>query len=190
MDLPHYLDLPNEVKELYRPRFAAAEQAHLRRQASGVHEQQLTGVINETAAALKAPTFANVTAHQIRVLRMGSVLVSPIFMGRGLTTVHAKVGDSINPFMSPLQALHLTLFTVDQKAFNPEFQVEPAEWEARHRTSVKLQPRATTKLPVAYALDNSMRRLELETALNQSTQNMSASDGIDLADRMISQLGI
>ena len=194
LSVPRYFNMPDYVLPVLSPRLSAAEQSHLRHTHPGVHEDDLADFFNNTATKVNAPKFAFTTSHQLRVLRVGALRVNPVFMGRGMTSANAKVGDSINPRMSPLQATHLVLLMADQKALNPEYQLEPDEWNARHE-SKKIQANKQTSpdqkdLHRAVSMRNNSKRRELTASLTAGMQNLSAEDGVNMAYQAMSQFGI
>src|SRR5262249_15888463 len=82
-----------------------------------------------------APDYAKVSVRQLRFLRLNAMGVFP-----GLVT-QPKGGQSkksvIDSEMSPLEAVGMAMFIGNQKLTNEDFQVPPAEWEAkRHQKDV------------------------------------------------------
>jgi hypothetical protein len=157
-------------------------------------------LLNDTFQFLDAPPFAQVSQHQLRVIRVRLLRDTPVFMGAGITKAHAHVGDSINPYMSPLQATHLALMTVDQKFLNENFQYEPSEWEAHYAVqrqqeqeeferSFSQPPQAPHTTARAYTKLNP-KGVELSRRVTESGQRMSLTQISELAEQGISSLGL
>ena len=100
-------------------RISTKELAYHRQLYAGVDEQLLAAEFNDVADTLDAPSFAETSYRQLRALRVQLLLQSLQFMGFGITSPGARPGDSINPYVSPLQAIHLALVMADPKAPEP-----------------------------------------------------------------------
>ena len=124
----HALQIPKSVQDLLSYRFQSAEDSYWRNESGGVQEHDLVQAFNSLVAKLKLPAFAETNADQIRMLRLQLAVGSPAFMGRNITKPGMRVGDAIDSAMSPLQALHLVLCLIDQKFYNPVYQVTAEEW--------------------------------------------------------------
>ena len=69
---------------------------------------------------------------------MSLMLESPQFMASRSVRPDMRTGESISSEMSVLQAAHITQVLLDQKFINPDFQVDPANWDQQfHRKMVE-----------------------------------------------------
>jgi hypothetical protein len=190
---PHVVKIPSTPRELLKVRLSSAEAAHLQGDISGVHERDLASTLNRISDTLNLPKFALVSQRQLRVLRVRLLKSAPVFMGRGMTTPSAMVGDSINPYMSPLQAAHLALVTMDQKILNAHFQLEIDEWERQYeieRAARQQQIVSGTPNPSFKGLAiNPNGKLLLRT-INAAAESMDLQAGIQLMADVLSGLGI
>jgi hypothetical protein len=125
---PHAFDLPSPLPDSVISRVSVKELAYHREMHPGVDEQLLASEFNDVADTLNAPTFAETSYKQLRALRVQLLLQTPKFIGFRITSPTAQPGDSINPYMSPLQAIHVALVMADQKLLNPDYQMEDPEW--------------------------------------------------------------
>ena len=205
--IPRSFEIPSEVRELLKPLLTSAHQRHAAKRvsdanfATGVHEEQIASVMSDFFMKMKAPPAAKITSHQIRVIRMLSLSRNPLFMGEGMTTALSKVGDSINPYMSPLQATHLSLTTADQKLINPDYQLEPEAWETAHRNKMaERKTRLVEKQKLiasgkTYAtrysafLSSNDFGTKLRKSLDDGFQQMTNDDILSLVTSTISVLG-
>jgi hypothetical protein len=192
LDFPHCFELPSAVKIVLKPRARNAHKAYTSGQVGGVHEQEVVLLINEAVAALDAPAFAQVNAHEVRVIRMKLVSDSPVFMGHGLTTANAKVGGSVNPYMSPLQATHLSLMIVDQKFLTDEYQYEPAEWEIVYRRREVENEQGFQRGGAEKSLEMrcNAKGLELSHRLNGKLESMTLGEISAFAESCMEKLHI
>jgi hypothetical protein len=192
LSFPHAFEIPAAARLSVAVRLHEAQKAYLLSRARGVLEDDVVSVVNDLATSLRLPAFAQVSARQVRAVRMKLVQDNPGFMGRGLLAAHALTGTSVNPYMSPAQALHLILTIADQKLLNEEYQVEPTQWEADHQA-----PRPGDGAPVSPAASGfaarasaSPRLAELRRSANDRLRSMTLGEISDLADRSLTKLGM
>jgi hypothetical protein len=116
-----------------------------------------------------------------------------VFMGRGMTTPFAKVGDSINPYLSPLQATHLALVMADQKILNSQFQLEVDEWERQYeieRNARRQHIASGAPTPAFKGLAiNPNGKLLLRT-VNAVAESMDIKTGAELVTDALTGLGL
>jgi hypothetical protein len=193
IDYPHLVRLSDDSKSFLKGALPLAEHHHLSGSISGIHEHALASTLNDVCDSLKVPTFARVTPSQLRVLRVRLLQTHPTFMGRGITMATAHVGDSINPKMSPLQAMHLSLVMSDQKIMNVSFQCEVDEWErlhsAQHFDPWQRVSNDTASSPAESLSINRTGRALLRTIYSNASQ-MASSDQLALATNAMQQLGL
>lgn len=125
----------SDALPLFKDRVVRAEVNYRRTGKGGVKERDMAGALNGLAKQMGAPDYAKVNVRQVRFLRLNAMSVLP-----GLVT-QPKGGQSkksvIDSEMSPLEAVGMALFMGNQKLTNEDFQVPPAEWEAkRHQKEV------------------------------------------------------
>jgi hypothetical protein len=194
LDFPHPFEIPSAVKIMCHPRLCSAERSYARSQTLGVHENDIVALVADVATTLSAPPFALVSSRQVRVVRMKLVQDNPVFMGRGLTMANPRVGDSICPYMSPLQATHLSLIVADQKLLNEDYQHAPPEWEARYqqqeiRRTQRLRQSSGQGAFMAVGGHNA-RGAELSARVNERLESMSMYEITALATRCLERLGL
>jgi len=193
LDFPHAFEIPAAIRAICLPRLTQAEKAYCRGQSVGVHESSIVFLVNDAADTLNAPAFAQVSAHQVRVLRVATIQHNPVFMGRGVLVPGAAVGESIPSYMSPSQAVHLTLFIADQKFMNDWYQYEPAEWEARYPELQAARARSATPIsgsPCRAVVRSNPKGADLSVRVTRSLESMSLSSIAAFADKCLVSLGL
>jgi len=187
--------MENEVKD----RLARAELEYRQGRKQGVHERDIVELVNSMADKLGAPSYAKTSLPQVRVLRMRLALASPAFMGTGLSHQHMNVGESVNESMSPLQAVHLLNTLIDQKFINPEYQLEPGEWEKTHlERSIKTIQQAQVlqasdqpgNRPPKASVHVISRKRDIHEALSKGISSLSLPDAMNLIDQAFATLKI
>ena len=189
LEFPHSFEIPAEAKLTFGPGLKRAQEAYLLSLTSGVHERDVASLVNDLAISLRLPAFAQVSSRQVRVIRLKLVQDCPAFMGRAIISAGGK---SINPYMSPLQAVHLVLMIADQKLLNEEYQVEPEQWETNHQP-LRLgdgTPEPGSARHYSASAGASPRGAELRRSLSEAFQSMPLYDLSDLAARCLAKLGM
>jgi hypothetical protein len=196
--------MPPPLADMVKERLVRAEISYERGEKPGIHEQAVVRAINNLSAVLGGPPHSTTTLSQVRVLRMWLALSEPRFMGTGITRQNVSPGESINPVIGPLQAVHPIASLIDQKFINPDFQVSQQEWEETSRRQVieKIQT-AQARLaelragppgrPIARLKGSSYsseKRRELEGSLSHSLSSLTLSDGLNLVNHTMAILGI
>ncbi len=195
-----YPRLPSEIESLIRKRLVAAEMAYLQGKGQGVREEGIVRLIDLLATKFGAPDYVRTSPQQVRVLRMGLLLETPVFMGQGLSRRDMAVGDSISPVMSPLQAAHVTATLIDQKLLNPDYQVAPEEWDAKSykkfstKTQTQLDLQQSGQLEALprtarVTIRENTKRKEIQEAVSPAISSMALVDWFPFVDQALECLG-
>jgi hypothetical protein len=183
------------IQDMVKAKVTQAELLHLQGTRPGVTEEDVSKLVNTMAGRLKLPDYARTTQSHVRVIRTGLALDSPAFMGRGMTRSDARVGDSINPDMSPLQALHVAAVLVDQKFINPDFQVSAVEWDSHVRQKAlerirQAEARKKNPAPTRHSIGvrNNPKHDEMRQAFVNGVSSMSDADGLNIATEVLKTL--
>jgi hypothetical protein len=190
---------PEMFENVLKDRLVQAEISYRNGAQPGVSEQDITKLVNSFADKLGVPSYAKTSSRQVRVLRMQLAFSSPTFMAAGFMHENMKVGESISERMSPLQAAHLISSLIDQKLINPEFQVEPEEWERVHLASAMEKVQQMKQLrasgqnedgPKKANIHVLRRRRDLHESLLQASSSLSFLETMDLIDQAFTTLKI
>ena len=190
---------PEVMENVIKDRLVRAEIAYRNGAHPGVLERDIVTLFNSVADRLGLPSYAKTSAQQIRVFRMQLALSLPAFMASGMARGNMKVGESIPETMSPLQAAHLIDSLLNQKVINPEYQVEPAEWEKSHLPAAMARIQQMQQLQASRQGGNHSqkaelhafhRRRDLYNSLLQAGSNLSFVDAMDLVDQSFTILKI
>jgi hypothetical protein len=103
----------------------------------GFTDAKVAHAMNMLAKKIGAPAFAFTDALQVRQLRMKMVTMLPALFGTNLKVAEGNGRAHVRPEMSPIESVCLLVAMVEQKFYNPEFQLSPAEraakWAVLHR---------------------------------------------------------
>jgi hypothetical protein len=190
---PHLYRFPPSVSDVLEHNLSRAELAYRNHTGPGVSEAQLLTIAGILEKEFHVPTYARTTAAQIRTLRILMVLNNPSFMGAGIMSPGAKVGDSIQPILSPLQAFHLLRVLIDQKVVNPDFQDPSLDIAALHQQRLNQsinQTAPATGSPRSISVRTNPHSAEMRSVISSHAQAMSVEDGYSLANQIIEALGM
>lgn len=195
LSIHHYFRIPDPVVGLLQWRLSNAETAYRNGLGPGVNEAQLLALMTSLGKKFQLPSYSQTTAYQIRHLRMSLLHQSPSFMGRGLSVKELKVGESVEPVMSPLQATHLLLVMADQKIANPDYKDPNLDIEAREQQRVQEfdELRIKRGIPAGKpigVLSADPRRSEMTRLINAEAEKMSLEDSYELIAQSLTTLGI
>lgn len=125
-------EVPVFTQEGMKERLVRAELNYRKGADKGISEVQVARTVNELANKLQIPDYAKVSPAMVRLARVGLMLELPHFIAQDAPAgkKRKKIGSSINPFMSPLEATSVTLFLLQQKMLNDAFQVPHKEFFA------------------------------------------------------------
>lgn len=195
----YFVELPSDVKELIKERVVRDELRHREGKRGGVEEDKIVLAINELARKLDAPDYAQTSVAQVRALRVRLMQGYPNFIAQETSDkkrgLNKRVGDSINPEMSPLEAVFVAGVLLQQKMLNEDFQHPPGEWED------KLQKKQLRKWEAGgqnvggqttprIEMSTNARRNEMRRAITHGVSRMRLSELQNLPDRILDTLGI
>src|SRR5439155_1243433 len=100
-----------------------------------VSEFGVVRMTNTLMDALGAPAYAKTNVFEVRRLEMNFLPFLSKFIGKkpaGQNNGAKARGSSINPIMSPLEGATIAGLLIQQKRFNPAYQVTQEEFVAKH----------------------------------------------------------
>jgi hypothetical protein len=198
-------DLPIFTQETMRERVARAEVSYRKGAVKGISEVRVAKTINELAEKLALPDYAKVSVAMVRTARVALMLELPNLIAQnspGYKKQEKKIGSSINRSMSPLEATTLTLFLLQQKTHNEDFQFSHEEFYAnlqqkqvqrwkeerarREGTSQTIDSHAGPAMQVRA----NQKTDEIRRSIEKAVTSMRPDDLLNLADSSLENLGI
>lgn len=156
----------------------------------GIDTEKVAASVNQLAASLKLPAYAATNADEVRKVRMRMLTLYPGLIGRGSAARRNDSRPSFDSRMGPVEAFHVAVTLIQQKAFNPEFQLTPVE---RQEISRKAKAAGQRKMPVATAdqiAPDGERTRQMMTAIRDAGAVMSFRDMLDQSEQSLDLLGI
>jgi len=152
---------PEAIEHVIKDRLVRAEIAYRNGAQQGVRERDIVTLFNLVTSKLGLPSYGKTSAQQVRTLRMQLALSSPALMASGLAHENMKIGESVAEIMSPLQAAHLINSLLDQKIINPEYQIDPAEWDMSHSPAAMAKVQQMQQEQASGQEDNKPQKAEI-----------------------------
>lgn len=125
---------PPEVEDALKGKVVQAEMKYRNENGIGISEQNLVKTVNMLSDKLGTPEYSKTDLAQVRYLRVGLMPHLPHLIDKGKGKVKDKdskaVRFSIDPEMSPLEAVYVTGILIQQKLYNNAFQVTLQEWHS------------------------------------------------------------
>lgn len=205
-----FASLPDDIKGKVKERLIRAEVQH-ENGKGGIREENVVLLINDLADKFEAPAYAKTSHLQIRVMRANLHQVYPSFIARESEKgggLNKKIGDNINPELSPLEATYLAMLMIHQKMLNDDLQQRPEEYSAtlhnRHFVeAMEAAAKGSTGMghsdtETESAADaraekrhrNDEKRREMRDLVSRGAAKLSMTDAINLLDKSLDILGI
>jgi len=184
--------IPSTISADMKDRLVNAEMRY-RGGGKAVTESHIVHTINELAEKLQAPEYAKTSLLQIRVMRARLALIYPNFIAQDAEDkekgVHKKVGDKMNPHVSPLEAAFIVMLMAQQKMSNEEWQKTPDEFpQSMHsKRYVEHEPKSPHLSGQPHNIE---KRREMWNLVTRGLSGLGASAIRDLAQSSLDTLGI
>lgn len=191
--------MPSDIESVVKEHLVQAEIAFRHGKRSGVREEDVVKLLNQMGDTLGLPSYAKTTPKQVRVIRMSLMLESPHFMAAGTVRPDMQIGQSISSEMSVLQAAHVAQVVLDQKFINPDFQVNPSEWDQEfHQKAIDKIKKAeairqagqSDKLTHHTFSRSNPKRAEMDQAFFSGVSSLASQDALSLISRAFTTLRI
>ncbi|HEU5414052.1 MAG TPA: hypothetical protein VFW31_09860 [Candidatus Angelobacter sp.] len=124
----HGIDqMTTTVAPFVKGRLLRAEADFQNGKASGITEDQVAATVNQLADRVNAPDYAHTNASEVKKLRLRMITLFPALIGRGPAASRDDSRPHFDAKMSPIEAFEVTAMMIEQKMFNPEFQLSDKE---------------------------------------------------------------
>lgn len=189
---PHrFGTLPDFVKGPVEDRVLQAELDYRNGSGRSLTHADVARTINWLSDTLGLPTYAKTSERQIFDMRVHSMQLTPRFMGKGFSKgaggSELRVGDHVNPELSPLQACYLAMFAVDEKLGNPDYQVPPEDWEKDRDLRA---PSYFRSGPYPRLVFKTSRKMQLIRSAESRLLPLAPDESVQFANSVLDNLGI
>ena len=198
-------EVPVFTREAMKERVARAEVNYRQNADNAITESKVARTVNELAEKLEIPDYAKVSPAMVRIVRLGLMLDLPNFIAQDppADKKSKKIGSSINPYLSPLEATAVTMFLLQQKMLNDAFQVSHKEFfanvhakqlhkwgEWRAEKDGTAQPIGDRQPDQKIGVVSNSKTANIRLAAQRAAEAMSPDALFNLADSSLDTLGI
>jgi len=198
-------EIPPFTQESMKDRVGRAEVNYRQGTYKGIPETKVAKTVNELADKFALPDYAKVSTAMVRTARVSLMLQLPHFIAQDdpTDTKHKKnIGSSINPFMSPLEATAVTLFLLEQKTLNEDFQLSHKDffanirrkqvqrWQEWRAQKDGISQTVGNRQDASMSIRSNAKTEDIRQAVKKAVAGMSPDDLLNLADSSLDTLGI
>jgi hypothetical protein len=186
--------IPANVITRIKERLVRAEK-NFRKNKKGVREASIVRMINELADKFQAPAYAKTSPLQVRIARVELMKYMPSFIAQETRAerkgLKKKVGASINPEVSPLEAAYIAMLLIHQKMLNEEYQQTPDEYAANlHRWRAAERNNSSATEHTIVNKRNQEKCREMRQVVSGGVARLSPASIQGLIDDSLDTLGI
>jgi hypothetical protein len=169
-----------------KERVVRSEMSYHNGSSRGIPEAHVANLINGWAARFNAPDYARTSQEEVRTIRVRLQPILPHLIDQGSSSKPVDLESlrqkkSLSSFLSPAEALYVTLALLDQKALNDNFQLTPAERAQRGRAK---------NIPPAPVSAETTRQQEMRRLIEREASNLGLLGIAALADEALNRLGM
>jgi hypothetical protein len=187
------LDLATDFAELdesIKERLVRAELNSVKKNGnSSCSEQRIVHAVNLLAKRIGAPAYTNTNVFEVRRLRANLLVHTPEVFGPRYKTDFRK-GQKHNSKMSPVETFYVAIQLIQQKRYNPEYQLTNDEWIALHGGKRMLGADQKFNEEMQQRRSASTRSEEVRQAVYKGITSMSPFDMLNLPAELLDVLGI
>lgn len=194
-------EAPAGIGDSIKDRLVRAELSYRGGQGQqGISDASIVRAINYLAYKLGAPAFARTDVFELRRMKSAILPYTGDLQARSRA---AEVTDSISiggqktnandattPTMSPLEAVFFMTALVQQKQFNPEYQLTHEEFVLLHGNKRQANSEKMFRDGMNTRKGDSSRRQQLVQEVEKHAATMSLSEIINLPEELMYVLGI
>ncbi len=193
-------EAPAGLGDSYKERLVRAELSYRSDGQQGISDASVVRAINYLAYKLGAPAYARTDVFELRRMKAAILPYTNDLQVRSRAT---EVTDSISlgddktdsndantPTMSPLEAIVFMTALVQQKQFNPEYQLTNDEFVALHGNKRQAGSDKMFRDQMHTRMSDSSRSKQLVQEVEKHAATMSLSEIVNLPDELMYVLGI
>lgn len=183
--------VPAALTDGLRERLVRAEVNYRSGRGNAVSEFGIVRMTNMLGDKLGAPAYFKTNVFEVRRLEMAFMPFLSKLIGKkpaGHISGPKARKSSVNATMSPLEAFTIAGLLIQQKRFNPTYQVTQEEFLAKHAAKAKDKDKARGP-DKAFNLDMT-RRKEVEQTFERGANALSVTDLLKLSHDALDKLGV
>lgn len=163
----------------------------------GISDASIVRAVNYLAYKLGAPAYAQTDVFELRRMKAAILPYTDDLQARSRAAELTSVGDqktnannATTPTMSPLEAVFFMTALVQQKQFNPEYQLTNEEFVALHGNRRQADSDMMFRSEMQSRVGDSSRSNQLVQQVEKHAATMTLSEIVNLPEELMYVLGI
>lgn len=180
---------PAGLADAVKDRLVRAEINYRAGHGKGISDAAAVRMVNRLAHEVGAPAFARTDVFELRRLKAGLLPYTSDLQSRpaGNAVGHK---DANEPSMSPLEATYFAALLVQQKRYNPEYQLTHDEWVTLHGSKRNAKSNAKFQDKIKERKGDATRDVEIQKAFEDGLSKKSVGDLLELPASLLDTLGV
>ena len=180
---------PAGLADSIKDRLVRAEVNYRAGGGKGISDAAAVRMVNRLAHEVGAPAFARADVFELRRLKTGLLPYTSDLQSRA---ADGGVGhkDANEPSMSPLEGAYFAMLLVQQKRFNPEYQLTHDEWVALHGGKRSGKSNAKFQDKIKERKGDATRDVEMKKAFEDGLAKKSVGELLELPATLLDTLGV
>lgn len=180
---------PAGLADAMKERVVRAELNYRAGRGKGISDANAIRMVNRLAHEVGAPAFAHTDVFELRRLKAGLLPYTSDLQSRAAGSGAGRRNPN-EPSMSPLEATYFAVLLVQQKRFNPEFQLTHDEWVELHGGKRKSKADAKFHDKMRERQDDAARTEEMQKAFEDGLSKKSVAELLELPAALLDTLGV
>jgi hypothetical protein len=180
---------PAGLADSIKDRLVRAEVNYRAGHGKGISDAAAVRMVNRLAHEIGAPAFAKTNVFELRRMKMGLLPYTSDFQSRPAGGVVGRK-DANEASMSPLEATYFAALMIQQKRYNPEYQLTHDEWVSLHGGKRNGKSNAKFQDKIKERKDDKARAGELQNAFENGLSKKSVSELLELPAALLDTLGV
>jgi len=180
---------PAGLADAVKDRLVRAEVNYRAGHGKGISDAAAARMVNRLAHEIGAPAFARTNVFELRRLKTGLLPYTSDFQSRPAGGVVGR-RDANEPSMSPLEATYFAALMIQQKRFNPEYQLSQEEWVSLHGGKRNARSNGKFHDKMKERQTDNAREAELQKAFENGLSKKSVVQLLELPAALLDTLGV
>ena len=183
-------EAPAKLGDSIKERLVRAELSYREgKTQQGISDASVVRAVNYLAYKVGAPGYARTNVYEFRRMKLALLPYTADLQKRS-RAASANANDPKVPSMSPLEATVFMVLLVQQKQYNPEYQLTNHEFIELHGGKRHAKSEKQFRNEMQSRKNNSSRSDELKQIVEKKAAAMTVSEIVNLPDELMFVLGV
>jgi hypothetical protein len=182
--------IPAGMADALKDRLVRAEVNYRKGRGNAVSELSIAHMVNRLASRLNAPAYFRTNLYEVKRLEAGIMLFSPQLRAQLRERQSLARNAPVERTLSPLEATFIAGLLIQQKRYNPEYQLTNDEWITLHGGSRRTEWSRAFNLEMRARANDSGRRNEISAAMEKGFRGLSPAQMLRLPSELLDVLRV